>query len=409
MKPGSAALVLLGPGLLLAATGVGAGDLATAAFAGGRLGTTVLWAVALGALLKFGLNEGLARWQLASGQSFLEGVAKRLGRFWLWLFLPYLLLWSYFVGAALISACGVAAQALWPLVDDPAQGKRVWGVVHALAGLALVWIGGFRLFERVMHVCIALMFIVVLVTAARLWPGTDVVAQGLLPQLTDTREGLSWTLALIGGVGGTLTVLCYGYWMRLAGREHVDAMRVTRIDLGVGYAMTALFGMAMVVIGARVPVSGSGATLIVDLGRELQAALGPGARWLFLVGAWGALFSSLLGVWQAVPYLFADLGRVLGWVRATPAALDRSVAYRGYLVALATLPMLGLLYSFQQMQKLYAMIGAAFIPVLALALLLMNGRRAWVGAQRNSAPAVALLGGALVFFVALAVLGIRAG
>jgi Mn2+/Fe2+ NRAMP family transporter len=407
VKPG-ATLALLGPGLLLAATGVGAGDLATAAFAGGRLGTTVLWAVALGALLKFGLNEGLARWQLASGQSFLEGVATQLGRFWLWLFLPYLLLWSYFVGAALISACGVAAQALLPLGDDAAHGKRIWGVLHALAGLALVWIGGFRLFERVMRACIALMFVVVLVTAARLWPGSDIVVQGLLPRLADTRDGLSWTLALIGGVGGTLTVLCYGYWMRAAGREHADALRVTRIDLAVGYAMTALFGMAMVVIGSRVPVTGSGATLIVDLGRELAAALGPGARLLFLVGAWGALFSSLLGVWQAVPYLFADICRVLGWLRAAPAELDRSRAYRGYLVAIALVPMLGLPFSFQQMQKLYAMIGAAFIPVLALALLIMNGRRVWVGVQRNGIGAIALLVGALVFFIVLAVLGIRA-
>ena len=121
MRP-AAALLLFGPGLLLAATGVGAGDLATAAFAGGRLGTTVLWAAALGALLKFALNEGLARWQLASGQTFLEGVATHLGRVWLWLFLPYLLLWSYCVGAALISACGVAAQALWPLGEDAVTG-----------------------------------------------------------------------------------------------------------------------------------------------------------------------------------------------------------------------------------------------------------------------------------------------
>lgn len=404
-----AGLSMLGPGLLLAATGVGAGDLATAAFAGGRLGTAVLWAVGVGAVLKFVLNEGLARWQLASGQSFVEGVATRLGRGWLWLFLPYLLLWSYFVGAALTGACGVAAQALWPLGADAVAGKRIWGVGHAVAGLVLVWFGGLRLFEQVMRACIALMFAVVLVTAARLWPGVDAVARGLVPGIPDDPQGLSWTLALIGGVGGTLTVLCYGYWMRAAGREHAGALRVTRIDLAVGYLMTALFGMAMVVIGSRVPVGGGGASLIVDLGRELQAALGPGARLLFLVGAWGALFSSLLGVWQAVPYLFADVCRVLGWLRSSPDALDRSSAYRGYLVALALLPTAGLMYGFQQMQKLYAMVGAVFIPVLALALLLMNGRRAWVGAQRNGVAAVALLTGALLFFALLALLGVRAG
>lgn len=407
MRP-AALLVILGPGILLAATGVGAGDLATAAFAGGRLGVAVLWAVLLGALLKFALNEGLARWQLATGQTFLEGVAARLGRVWLWLFLPYLLLWSYFVGAALISACGVAAHALLPLGYDAVAGKRIWGVVHALLGLALVWIGGFRLFEQVMRVCIAMMFIVVLVTAARLWPGHLEVLQGLWSRIPQVPGALSWTLALIGGVGGTLTVLCYGYWMRAAGREGPQDLRAMRIDLAAAYVMTALFGMAMVVIGSRVPVSGSGATLITDLGHALEAALGPGARWLFWIGAWAALFSSLLGVWQAVPYLFADVCRVLGLVQAKGDDLERSRAYRGYLFALGLVPMLGLAYGFEQMQKLYALIGALFIPVLALALLVMNGRRAWVGAQINGLATVLLLVGALLFFALLMALGITA-
>ena len=56
-------LAIFGPGILVAATGVGAGDLATGAFSGGELGVAVLWAVVLGAGLKFVLNEGLARWQ----------------------------------------------------------------------------------------------------------------------------------------------------------------------------------------------------------------------------------------------------------------------------------------------------------------------------------------------------------
>ena len=58
--------VMIGPGLLVAATGVGAGDLATASFAGSLLGNGILWAVVLGAFLKYVVNEGLARWQLRS-------------------------------------------------------------------------------------------------------------------------------------------------------------------------------------------------------------------------------------------------------------------------------------------------------------------------------------------------------
>ncbi len=71
-------LAIIGPGLLVAATGVGAGDLATASFAGSRLGTGILWAVVVGGFLKFVLTEGLARWQLTTGETLIEGTPGRL-------------------------------------------------------------------------------------------------------------------------------------------------------------------------------------------------------------------------------------------------------------------------------------------------------------------------------------------
>lgn len=391
-------LVLLGPGLLLAATGVGAGDLATAALAGSQLGASVLWAVIFGAALKFVLNEGLARWQLLSGQSFLDGVAQHLGRFWLWLFLPYLLLWSYFVGAALISACGIAAQALWPLAQDAASGQRSWGALHALAGLLMIHFGGFALFVQIMRLCIALMFVVVLITALQLWPGAAVLIDGLQPRLPADRAGLNWTLALIGGVGGTLTVLCYGYWIQEAGRQGAGALRLCRIDLAVGYAMTALFGLAMVIIGSQVPVSGGGARLIIELGAALERELGGLMRWVFLVGAWGALFSSLLGVWQAVPYLFADVWRVLRH-RRRPVS-TRDPAYRVFLLLLALVPLLGIAQPFARIQLMYAISGALFMPALALALLALN-RQARLGREGNGALAKAMLLLALAVFAVL--------
>ena len=98
----------------------------------------MLWAVLAGALLKFVLNEGLARWQLATGQTLLEGVLLRLGAPVRLLFLLYLLPWSWFVGSALISACGATTHALLPVFEDAVTGKIVWGCLCSLAGLALV-------------------------------------------------------------------------------------------------------------------------------------------------------------------------------------------------------------------------------------------------------------------------------
>jgi Mn2+/Fe2+ NRAMP family transporter len=386
-------LTLIGPGLLVAATGVGAGDLATASFTGSRLGVAVLWAVVLGAFLKFVLNEGLARWQLATGQTLLEGAVRHLGRPVEYAFLAYLLLWSFFVGQALISACGVAAHALLPVFADARDGKIVFGIVHSLAGLVLVRLGGYRLFAKVMSVCIAVMFAVVLVTAVALEPDWGAVLRGLLvPGIPKPESGgLAWTVALMGGVGGTLTVLCYGYWIREEGREGASDLALCRVDLAVAYAMTALFGLAMVSIGSNIHVEGGGAGLLVNLADALQSRLGTAARWVFLVGAWAALFSSLLGVWQSVPYVFADfwgLRRLRGAGSAETVRVDtEGAAYRGYLYALALVPLLGLYASFENVQKAYAVLGALFMPMLALALLLLNGNAQRVGPEMRNRPA----------------------
>ncbi len=88
----------LGPGLLIAATGVGAGDVVAAAVAASRFGYAVLWAVLFGAVLKYVINEGLARWQLATGTTMIEGWTSRLGRGFQVAFLVYLILWSFIVG-----------------------------------------------------------------------------------------------------------------------------------------------------------------------------------------------------------------------------------------------------------------------------------------------------------------------
>ncbi|HEY8519630.1 MAG TPA: Nramp family divalent metal transporter [Gammaproteobacteria bacterium] len=406
----ASALWLLGPGLLLAATGVGGGDLATGSIVGALLGTTVLWAAVVGALLKFVVTEGLARWQLATGETLLEGVAHRLGPIAIWLFLPYLFLWSFFVGSAQMSATGIALHAMIPAFDDARTGKIVFGAAAGVVGLLMVLRGGYRLFEAAMRVCIAVMVLTVVVTAVALWPGTAAVLEGLfVPRIpADDPGAVTWTVALIGGIGGTLTVLSYGYWLREEGRSSPEDMRDCRLDLGMGYFMTAVFGVAMIIVGSSIVVEGEGTELLVRLAERLEGVLGPFGKWLFLLGTLGTVFSSLLGVWQGVPYLFADcvglLARHRGEAAGPVAVSTGSRAYRAYLFAIAIVPMIGLFASFREVQKIYTVSGALFFPLLALALLVFNGRASWVGERfRNGPVTVAALAAVLAFFTWIAI------
>jgi hypothetical protein len=70
-----------------------------------------------------------------------------------------------------------------------------------------------------------------------------------------------------------------------------------------------------------------------------------------------------------------------------------------YLLVIALVPLLGLQYDFELVQKLNAVFGALVMPLVALVLLLLNGRSDWVGsAFKNRPVTVVFLAGILVFF-----------
>ncbi len=409
MKSVSRFFAILGPGVLVAATGVGAGDLATGAFTGSQLGLTILWAVVIGAVFKFALNEGLARWQLATGTTILEGCSQHFGIVFLWSFLAYLILWTFFVAAALMSASGVVLHAICPVFQTAFHDKILWGIVQSLVAVTLVFLGGYRLFERVMAVCIAIMFFIVVTTAVLIKPDLSEVFSGLfiprIPQLDGA--GLDWSVALLGGIGGTLTIVCYGYWIREENRTSLEQLNLCRLDLATGYIMTALFGIAMVIIGSQTDLEkGSSSQIILLLAEQLKTTFGEQghiAFWLFLLGAWGAVFSSLLGVWQSIPYLFTDVfeSLVAHYKKQTPRQITTSsTPYRCYLVGMATVPMVALWYDFKTLQKIYSICGALIIPMLAMVLLILGSQQKRIGqSARNPFWSTAILSLALLFFL----------
>ncbi|HEY6506894.1 MAG TPA: Nramp family divalent metal transporter, partial [Vicinamibacterales bacterium] len=91
-----------GPGLLLAATGIGVGDMVSSTIAGAEYGLTLVWALVFGVVIKFAITEGAARWQLATGATLIEGWREVLPSAIIAAFFLYFVVWSYFVSSALV-------------------------------------------------------------------------------------------------------------------------------------------------------------------------------------------------------------------------------------------------------------------------------------------------------------------
>ena len=274
-----------------------------------------------------------------------------------------------------------------------------------------MYIGRYSLIENLMKFFIGLMFIVVLASAILANPDwLEVLPALLIPRAPAEPQAVVLTLGIIGGVGGSVTLLCYAYWLKEKNWQGAAFLRHTRIDLGVAYLLTSLFGIAVIIIASGLrPGQVEGYDMILSIAGKLEESAGPFGKWAFMIGFWGAVFSSMLGVWDGVPYLFADFvetyrnrsnaGGVKGQVSS------RSPYYRAFLAFLALPPILLVVFGRPAWVGIaYAVTGAFFMPFLAALLLYMNNRKEWVGRLKNNRLVNAILVGTLVLFLVLMVM-----
>ncbi len=395
---------IVGPGIVVAATGVGAGDLFAAAKAGATFGLPLLWTALFGALLKFALAEGVARWQLATGSTVIEGWVRHFGRGLNLFFLIYLVFWTFMVSAALMAACGLAAHALFPALS-----VNAWAVIHALGAFCFVWTRGYSALELAMKIAVGVMFVSILGSAAMQAASPfDVVRGILIPSLPAGSTLL--VLGAIGGVGGSITLLSYNYWIREKKWSGQVWARGVRFDLAVGYLLTGFFGFGLILLGATVllprGIRIEGNSGVLQMAVILGERYGRLGEVVFLAGFWGAVATSMLGVWQGIPYLF---GNYVGLIRGAEGdAVDRYVSRRGkvyrWYVCFMTFPPMALLLFGKPvwLVVIYAALSALFMPFLAGTLLFMNNTRARMGSLRNGIAANSALVLALGLFVYLA-------
>jgi Mn2+/Fe2+ NRAMP family transporter len=376
-------LKLAGPGLIVAATGIGSGDVVSATVGGARYGVVLLWAIAVGAFFKFVLSEGIARWQLATGLTALEGWAAHLPAWVKYYFAAYLFLWTIAVSAALTNATGLGISNL--------TGGAVplsWGAVaHSLVGFAFVWIGGYAWFERLMKLLVGVMGFSILICALLIVRDWGHVLQGLvLPQIPQASG--AYVLSIVGGIGGSITMLSYNYWMREEKLHGAEKLGYVRGDVAVAYLFTAIFGMSIMVI-ANQAFYAAGVTItdgqaVPKMAEVLGDLLGPFGVIAYSLGFWAAVFASLLGVWQSVPYLYADFYGVMKRLSVEERRAVTQVTSTPYRMALVFITLVPLPFAFTgrplAVIVIYTIVGSLFVPFLAATLLYLNNRVEWTAA-----------------------------
>jgi Mn2+/Fe2+ NRAMP family transporter len=166
---------------------------------------------------------------------------------------------------------------------------------------------------------------------------------------------------------------------RIAGGEFLHYVRG---DIAIAYLFTALFGISVMLIANQAffleKVAISDAQAVPKMAEMLGTIVGPFGAYAYSVGFWAAVFASLLGVWQSVPYLYADFYSIVKREPDEVRSAGLDVTSGRYRLALLFITLAPLPFAFARRPIFiivtYTIVGSLFVPFLAATLLYLNNR-----------------------------------
>ena len=411
----------IGPGIVLAASIVGSGELIATTALGAKVGYTMLWLVIVSCLIKSVVQAFLGRYVIARAETGLDAVNRvpgPRGRHINWIVVA----WTFEVFMTLFHIAAMyigVSQVMFNVTGMPVW---TWVLVFWVLTLFLLLGGGYERMERLAMVKVGLFTLITLLAAVLLMasPSFTLAAMGSGFGFQLPAEGMAVAIAVFGitGVGAT-ELYVYTYWCvekgyaRYTGpHEDTEAWRrrargwahVMNVDVLFSMVIYTIATVAFYLLGAgilhamgKVP---KGAEMIDVLANIYTQTLGGWALYLFYVGAVVILFGTIVAATAGHARMCSDLMRIVGKYPADD--LRARTRWRDiFVVVLSGVPVV-LFWVFGQqpvqMVTWGGMTQAAMLPIISCAALWLYYRR-----MRSTleAPAwlVALLWVATVFIV----------
>lgn len=376
-----------GPGFVAVLTWLGAGDIVTAAVAGGNYGYSLTWALVLALAVRWFFVDAIARYQLCNphGRGVVSGLAA-LHRAYPPFLLIAALLSGHLMNAYMFVGIGEVTRALVGV------GPNWLGAICAAALLlALVLRPRYARIERVFKLFLALLSVSLLGCAIAVGPDVAAIARGLitlsLPRQTGGFDALLVVVGMIGAVGGALTNLTYPYFLEQKGWRRPEHRKLQSYDFLLAVLVVIALDLAVWTLGAELVHAAGGRIDDLDgLTGLLSEILGPAGRVLFELGLLSAIFTSLLGVALGFGYLVADAHRCWRRPGAPEGERDLSI-YRGAVLWLVLSPLAWALLGdvdFVGLTLLVSAVVVPLIPALAGGLWRLTASAGHIGAEHRN-------------------------
>lgn len=386
----------IGPGMILAASIVGSGELIATTTLGAEVGYVALWVIILSCIIKPAVQSEIGRYVIATGETGLEGFNHVPGPrvkavnwvVWAWALMVLITLFQ--IGAMF----GGIAQVLNQLM--PMVSTNLWVVALLMITLALLLGGGYERIEKLATLKVGLFTLLTLLCALLLirqpqyfrW---DQLAEGLKFQLPDS--GLATAVAVFGitGVGAT-ELFMYPYWCvekgyarytgkrdgTLAWRERAHGwIHVMNVDILASMVIYCIATVAFYLLGAGILHSKglvpAAQDMIPVLSNMYTETLGPWALWIFYVGAIATLYGTIFAATAAHSRVFSDMCRLLGFFDRGDY-LSRLRYRRRFVWVLTVIPaiLFWMVQSPVWMVKAGGVAQALMLPVIAVGVLYLR-------------------------------------
>ena len=389
----------IGPGMVLAASIVGSGELIATTTLGAQAGYVALWVVLVSCVIKPVIQAELGRYTVATGATGLEALNSLPGpRAWrvnwlVWAWALMVIATQLQVGAMY----GGVSQVMHALV--PAVPVNAWVWVFFGITLALLLGGGYSRIERIALVKVGLFTVItalaalVLMRMPRFFSWSS-VSQGLRFDLPPAGLGMAVAVFGITGVGAA-ELFMYPYWCVEKGyaqftgprdatggweRRARGWIRVMHFDIGVSMIIYTAATVAFYLLGAGV-LHGMGlvpasADMIAVLSNLYTQTLGEWALWVFYAGAIATLYGTVFAATAAHSRMFADMCRLAGAFAADD--LPCRLRFRDRFVILLSIVPVILFLTLNAPVTMVMLGGIAqslMLPVIGIAAIYLRHRR----------------------------------
>lgn len=371
----------IGPGPLVAAAFIGPGTVTLCTIAGANFGYVLLWAMVLSIVATIVLQEMAARLGVISQKGLSQVIREEIRNPLLRNFAIILVISAIVIGNAAYEAGNISGGVLGlqtllgnTYVDILGFRLETMALLIGLSAFILLYIGNYKVLERVLVALVIFMSLAFLTTAVITKPNVIEIFRGAFIPSTPNKS----ILTVIGLIG--TTVVPYNLFLHASLAKtkwkHKADLSFARKDTIIAVILGGLVSMCIIISASA--IQGQSLNNATDLAKGLEPLFGSYAKYFLSIGLFAAGITSAITAPLAAAFVASGC---LGWEYNL-----KSTKFRVVWIFILALGIIFASVGFKSIEviKFAQVANGLLLPVIAGFLLWVMNKTEVLGKYKNS-------------------------